>query len=110
MIERIYPATIASFATSVSVDLGKPYGSVFIEVPTMASQTAWSLSTSTDGSIYRKVNVVVNSSTLQFASYTVGSAITGVMLNAPAGFRYYKIDTTAVVSFTAGFKFICYEN
>lgn len=108
-IQRVYPMTIPSFATSVSLDLSKPYNSVYIEIPTMTSQTAWSLSGSSDGVIYRRINLVISSSTLQFASYTVGSAITGVMLDAPGGFQYYKIDTTAVVSFSAAFKLICFD-
>lgn len=109
IIGRIYGATIPSFATSVQVNLGKPYHLVFVEVPTMTSQTAWSLSASSDGVIYRKLNKTINSSTLQFASYTVGSAITGVIVDVPGGHQYYQIDTTAVVSFSAAFKIICYD-
>lgn len=109
IISRVYNATIPSFSTSVAVDLSKPYTMVYVEIPSMTSNTAWSLSASSDGNTYKKLNKVINSSTLQFASFTVGSAITGVIIDVPGGHQYYKIDVTAVVSFSAAFKFICYD-
>jgi hypothetical protein len=109
IISRVYDATIPSFSTSVAVDLGKPYAMIAIEIPSMTSNTAWNLSTSSDGNSYKKINKVINSSTLQFASFLVGSAVSGIIFDVPAGFQYYKIDVTAVVSFSAAFKIICYD-
>jgi hypothetical protein len=108
-LQRIYTATIASFATSVNKDLGKPYQSVFLQIPSLTSNSALAIMGSIDGTTYRKLNLYTNSSTLQFPSFVIPSTATNTMVQLPGGFRYMRIDCTAILSATNDFHFICYD-
>jgi hypothetical protein len=111
-VQRVFDATVASFSTlSGEVDLGGAYDMVALIVPTMASNSQVHIQgTDTSGGTYRRIFHPVVNSTAAGApiALTVVSSVTNaiVPIQVPAGLRYMKIETTAIVSFSAGFKII----
>lgn len=112
-VHVVYDATIASFATTSSaIDLSASYNKNYLIVPTMTSgsevriQAAESMS-----GTYRNVHMFpVNSSTVAVNMFKIPSSVTNAVVEMPAGLRFVKVEVTAVVSFSAGFKIICGGN
>ena len=102
-----FDATVSSFSTSSSsIDLGvEMMDNVFLEVPSMASNTAVFIQGSGDGSTFRRVK---HHSTTGGSDndFTVISSITNSMIPIPNGLRYLKLETDVVISFTASYKII----
>lgn len=111
-VQRVYNATIASFATSSSeVDLGRSFQVIAIEVPTMTSNTAVCIQCAdTSGGTFRRVAFAsVGTSTVAANDVTIASAATNkvVVIPQPIPGRFVKVETTAIVSFSAAFKVVC---
>lgn len=106
-----YSAPIASFSTSsAEVDLGRSWQINYLVVPSMTSQSQVHLQASDiSGGIFRRVTMPIYNSTAAAAPtlFTVVSGVTGQIVPMPNGLRYVKVETTAIVSFTANFRIIC---
>lgn len=107
-----YPATVASFATSSSeVDLGGAYKTVYLEIPTMTSNTEIYIkaANSTGGTFRRVYHPTLNSSTVGTNVFAIHSSATGCIVPIPDNLRYLKVETAVVISFTASFNFLVGE-
>ena len=107
----VHDATISSFSTSSDseVDLGRVWQSVYLEIPTMTSNTQLHIqAAAASGGEFRRVyHPSLNSSTVGVNPFAITSSVTNSIVPIPSGFRYIKVETTAVVSFSAGFNIIC---
>lgn len=109
----IYDVTIASFATSSSgIALERSWPYQFLKVPSMTSNTEIYVNASDDGTTYRPIyhpmgNAVAPTGNRFLVNSAIGS--NGGMVPIPNGFRYVKVEVSAIVSFTAAFKIVCSE-
>lgn len=107
----VYDATFSNPATSCSsIDLQRGWKTMFLKVPTMTSNTEIYVNGSDDNSTFRPIyHPQQNSASPVGNRFIVNSAIgsNGGMVPIPNGFRYIKVETSAICSFAAGFKIIC---
>ncbi len=106
----VFDATVASFATASSaIDLGQSHGQNYLIVPSMTSNSEVRLQASdTLSGTFRNVyHPAINSSTVAVNMYKIPSSVTNAIVEIPSGLRYLKVETTAVVSFSAAFRVIC---
>lgn len=112
-VYRPYAATMASAGTLTSeVDVGRIYGSVYLEIPTMNSNTQIHIqaayATSANGGVYRRLtHPMINSSTVGTNDFAITSGVTSRMVPIPNGFQYYKVESTATVDNGCVFRIIC---
>lgn len=108
---HVFDATIASFATtSGEVDLSRGFRSVFLVIPTMTSNSQVHIQAAdVSGGNYRRVLQHDAASATVSVDFAIPSATTNriVRLREMEGLRYFKVETTAVVSFSAAFQVIC---
>lgn len=112
-VYRVFPSTMTSGGTlSTEVFVGRSWGSIFLEVPSMNSnsqihvQAAYTASSS--GGTYRRItHPMVNSSTVGTNDFAITSSVTSRMVPIPNGFQYYKVETTATVDNGGVFNIIC---
>lgn len=104
-----YSMTIASFATSSSgVDMGRGWKTMYLQIPTMTSQTQLYIQGSNDNVTFARVYFPLANATAPVASlFNIPSNVTSAIIPIPNGIRYMKVESTAVVSFTASFRVIC---
>lgn len=104
----IFNATMASGATLTSeVDLGRSWARVYLD-PTGAASEVRFQAAATSGGTYRQVYLPQpGTSTVQANIWKVSSGISGGLIEAPAGLRYIKVETTAAVANGASFKLYC---
>jgi hypothetical protein len=105
-----FPGTMASFSTSTGeIDLGHSWSQVFLEIPTMTSNTQLHIkAAASSGGTYRRVRQPpLNSSTVGTNDFAIVSSATDCLVPIPSGLRYIKVEATATVSFTASFNIIC---
>lgn len=107
-IYKVYPVTIASGATlSSEIDLGMAFARIYID-PTGAASEVRFQAAATSGGTYRQVYLPnVNTSTVGTNIWKVASAVSGGIIEAPAGLRYIKVETTAAVANGVSLKLIC---
>jgi len=92
IIQRVYSVDLTSGATSTSsVDLGAVYRRVYLEVPTMASGSLY-IQASSDNSTFRRVT---EADPNQGTDFVINSAVTQRLVPIPAGFQYYKVESTS---------------
>jgi len=105
----VFSVTMASAASlSPAADLGRAWGRVYVEIPTMNSNTQCHFLGSSDGTTYRAVYFdSLNSSTVGTNLYSIASAVTNAIVPAPPGIQYLKVKTTATVDNGCVYKFIC---
>lgn len=106
----VYDATIASFATTSSaIDLGQSHGRNYLVVPTMtsASEVRIQAAESMAGTYRNVYQFPVNSSTVAVNMFKINSGTSNAIVEMPASLRFVKVETTAIVSFSAAFKIIC---
>lgn len=111
-VQRVYDATISSFATASSeIDLGRSFQVISVEVPTMTSNTALHIQVAdTSGGTFRRVAFApIATATSAAYDLCISSASTNrvVTIPSPIPGRFIKIEATAIVSFTAAFKVVC---
>lgn len=111
-VQRVYDATVSSFATASSeVDLGRSFQVIAVEVPAMTSNTAAHIQVSdTSGGTFRRIAFApVATATSAAYDLCISSAATNriVVIPNPIPGRFVKIETTAVVSFSAAYKIVC---
>lgn len=104
-----YEVTIASFATSSSgLNINRSWTSVYLMIPTMTSNTELYINGSVDGTTYRQIyNPQQNSVNPVGTRFLINSAVTNAFVPIPNGFKYIKVEASAVISFTAAFRIIC---
>jgi hypothetical protein len=116
MYTTVYSAPIASFATvSSEIDLSKGWHKVWLEVPTMTSNSTLyvqaAYANSATGGIYRRVVQKDAASAAASVDFQTQSSTTSRMIDIPAqGLRYVKVESQNVLSFTANFNLICSDN
>jgi hypothetical protein len=105
----VHTVGLASNTTlTSSVDLGRAWRNVYLEIPTMTSGTDVLLKASPDNSTFRRVYDRTNSATAQANVFTVKSAVTQAIVDIPAGLRYVAIElSTAMTATSAVFRVIC---
>lgn len=109
-VYQSFDASIASFSSlSNAVDLSMSHGKNFLVIPSMTSNSEVYLRAADSmAGTYRAVyHPPINSSTVAVNRFIVPSAITNAVVEIPNGLRYVKVETSATVSFTAGFQIIC---
>lgn len=106
---QAFPMVMVSGASlTPAADVGKAFESVYLEIPTMTSNTALFLQASGDNVTYRRVQLpLINTSTVGSNDFQILSSVTNRMVQIPAGFRFWKIETTATVDNGCTFKIIC---
>jgi hypothetical protein len=105
----VFNVTIASGATlSSEVDLGRSWAKVYIDPTGAASEVRFQAAASSGGT-YRQVYLPQPSSTstVQTNAWKVASAISGGVIEAPAGLRFVKVEATAAVANGATLKLYC---
>lgn len=105
-----HPATISSFSTSSSeVNLGGSYHAVYLVVPTMTSNsTLYVQASDASGGTFRRVLQKDPASAAASVDFMVLSSTTNRIVQVPLhGLQYVKVESEAVLSFSAGFKFVC---
>lgn len=106
-----FPLSMASGATLTnSLDISNSWGSVYLEVPSMTSQTQLFVqaAVSAQGTYRRIAMPTINSSTVAANNdFTIASAVTSRMVPIPNAFRYIKIESTATVDNGVTFRVIC---
>lgn len=108
---RTFVKTMAS-ADSVAVfDTAEPWQQVYLQVPTMASNTAIDIYAGADSSNFYQVRQQVgNTTTVQAWSFVVAASAgaNGAIVPIPGGFQFYKIKATDSAPTAATvFKLIC---
>lgn len=107
---RYFTATMTSAGTLTSeVDLGRVWDTVYLEIPTMTSNTQLHIQASrTLGGSYRRVfHPSINSSTVGTNVFAVPSNVTNAIIPIPNDFQYVKVESTATVNDGALFRIIC---
>lgn len=105
-----FSSVIASGATlSAEINLAQNWGTVFLEIPTMASNTQFYIqAANSSGGTYRRVKFPsINSSTVGINDFAIPSSATGCFVPIPNGLQYVKVETTATVDSGNTFRFIC---
>ncbi len=105
----VYTQNLASGATlSSALDIGRAWGNVYLEVPTMTSGCDVYLQASDSATgTFRRVYTKVNSATVANPWYVL-SSITQCFVDMPAGFQHIKIEiTTAMTATSVNFKVHC---
>lgn len=108
---EVFSVAIASGATlSSEIDLTRCWTKVYIDPTGAASEVRFQAAV-TQGGTYRQVYLPQSpsTSTVQTNIWKVASAISGGLIEAPAGLRYFKVETTATVANGATLKLICSE-
>lgn len=105
----VYTVTMASGGTLTGgADIARSYKNVFLEIPTMNSNTQLHVWGSSDNSTFRRVyQPMQNSAAPTGALFTINSAVTGALVPIPNGIRYVKVESTATVDNGCVFKMIC---
>ena len=106
-------ATMASAGTLTSqLNLGgRAWQTVYLKVPTMASNSAVRIHGSSDNSTFQIIkHPPINSATVATNDYTIASTATNTWVPIPNAFRYLKIETTATVDNGAEFVVLCADN
>lgn len=100
--------TMASGATLTGeIQFGRSFSRVYID-PTDANSEVRFQAAVAAGGTYRQVLLPQPAtSTVQSNIWKVASAASGSMIEAPAGLRFMKIETTAAVANGATFTLIC---
>lgn len=109
----VYNAVIASGATlSNEINLGKSWSRVYIDPTGAASEVRFQAAAvaSASGGTYRQVLLpqgMGSTSTVQSNIWKVASGASGSIADAPVGFQYVKVETTAAVANGVTLKLIC---
>lgn len=110
-LQKYYSVTMASAGTlTAELDLGRSYGTMYLMVPTMTSNTQMFVQgCDVTAGTYRRIKMpVINTSTVAAPNdFNIASAATNCFVPIPNGFRYMKIETTATVDSGQTFKVIC---
>jgi len=113
MYQKVYDATIASFATSSSeVNLSKGWKRLWLEVPTMTSNSTMYLqaanAAAADGGVYRRIVHKDAASAAASVDFQTLSSCTGRMIEVlpAAGLQYFKVESQVVLSSTVTFKIV----
>jgi hypothetical protein len=109
---RAYSFTMAAQAGSASVNLGRSFQRVYLQIPSMASTTGLDVYASPDGTqtYYQIGKEVPNTTTVQSWSFTVAAsaAANGRLVQIPAGLQFYKIVASdSAPSGAQGFQVLC---
>lgn len=104
-----FTITMASGGTSTgSLDLARSWKMVYLEIPTMTSNTQIHINASSDDETFRQVyHPMTNAAAPTGNRFLVNSAVTNAMVPIPNGFRYIKVETTATVDGGCSFKVVC---
>lgn len=108
--DQYFTVTMASAASlTPGIDLGgRAWGRVYLEIPSMTSNSQIYFLGSRDGTTYRAIYFdSLNSSTVGTNLYQIASSVTNAIVPAPPGIQYLKVKTTATCDSGEVFRFIC---
>jgi hypothetical protein len=106
---RVFNVSIASAAsTSTAIDLGRGYNKVVYD-PTGAGGASMFFAAPTATDTYRQIRYEVTSGMSAPQTATVGSALSGSLVEVPAlrGLRYVKVAATGTIADGATLKLYC---
>ena len=105
----VYSVTMASAGTTTgSLDLQRSWKQMWLEVPTMTSNTELYINASSDSSTFRYTyHPMTNSGSPTGNRFLINSAVTGAMVPIPNGLRYLKVESRVAINNGAVFKIIC---
>lgn len=97
---KVYTASIASGASSVSLALDRAYSTLYGELSTMSTAAAIDLWGSTDGTTFRPVFERVNTAPVQYQTMVVASGVgaNGGVFPINTIYPYLQFRASAVVS------------
>lgn len=104
-----FEKTMASGGTSTgAIDLARSWKMVYLEIPSMTSNTQIYINASSDDETYRYTyHPMSNAAAPTGNRFLINSAVTNAMVPIPNGFRYIKVETTATVDGSCLFKVVC---
>lgn len=105
-----YVTTMASGGTLTGqVDLGRAFAKVYLEVPSMTSNTQLHIQAAAEqGGTFRRVKQWNVASANVSADFAIASSVSGgALVPIPPGLQYVKVEATATVDNGATFKIIC---
>ena len=105
----IFVLTMASGGTTTSnINLARSWKSLYLEVPSMNSNSEVHIYGSTDDSSFRKIyHPAPNSVVISGNQFKISSAVTNSFIPIPNGVRSLKIITTATIDNGCVFKIVC---
>jgi hypothetical protein len=105
---RPYQVTMASgVSLSTSIDLGRAWAKVYLDPTGAASEVRLQAAPTIDGSFRQVYHPSINSSTVGANIFKIPSAVSGGLIELPAGLQFIKVETTAAVANGLTFKLIC---
>ena len=106
---KVFSGMVASGeSTLTSVDTGKLWKSVYVEIATMSTNVGFSVYGSSDNVSFRQVFERVNTNVISYASVILSSLLGNGIAKLPQlGFRYVQFRGSAVVSGGGSFNVIC---
>lgn len=109
---KAYSFTMGAGSTTASVDLGRAFSKVYLQIPTFASTTALDIYASPDGTqtYYQVGKEIPNTTTVQSWSFTVAASAgaNGRLVPIPPGFQRYRVVAAdSAPSAAHGFQVLC---
>lgn len=109
--QKHFIVTMGSALTlSPSVDLGRTWEEVTLEVPSMASKSDFFVHGSisgTTGTFRRITHPVPNTSSIQANDFDISSAVTARMVPIPSQFQYLQLEASTANVLAITFNIIC---
>lgn len=105
-----FAVTMASAGTLTSeLDLGRAWKKVYLDPTGAASEVRIQAAISAGGTYRQLYHPSINSSTVGANIFKIPSAVSGGLIEIPAGLRYIKVETTATVANGLVFTLIAAE-
>lgn len=105
----VFTATMPSGGTSTSgVELARAWKYIYLEIPTMTSNTEMYVNGSGLDTTYRPIYHALPAITFPVAiRFVINSALTNAFVPVPNGIRYLKVETSATVDDGCIFRVVC---
>jgi len=101
-------AIVSGESTLTSVDTGKLWKSVYVEIATMSTNVGFSVYGSSDNTTFRPVYERVNTNVVSYMTTIISALVGNGIVKLPQlGFRYLQFRGSAVVSGGVSFNVIC---
>jgi hypothetical protein len=106
----VFTVSMASGGTlSTYADLKRGWANIFLEIPTMTSNTQYYIqgAFSPTDTFRRIKHVVVQTNSIQTNTFTIHSSVTNGLVPMPAGMICFKVETTSTIDNGCTFRLIC---
>ena len=109
--QKHFIVTMAAAGTlTPSIDLGRTWEEITLEVPSMASASDFFIQGSisgTTGTFRRIMHPIPNTSSIQANDVDIGSAVTNRMIPIPSQFQYLQLEASTANAAALTFNIIC---